>query len=283
MKTRAVLAAAVAAASVATAACSSTVAGSARRAPGTVRAPAAATAAPVRGSASSGWISVEGEPGPARTGALEPGARIVGVNMRAVMASCTLGPRLAGDAIATAGHCGQAGSPRFLAVDGPEVGQVEQSVDKVPNTGDDHPVLDFAAVKLTVPVSVTPVRLTGRPVAGVFTKEAIQALRPGTPVCFLGAESGLRCGQLIRADSQAVLVDVPGVNGDSGAPVFVVDGHTQTVTLLGLLKGPFDGWAGATYLDADLGAARAEALVDAAAATVIATGDPDYSTRVSPR
>ena len=281
MNTRALLIAAVASAAVVTSACTSTVTGAAGPASDLGRAPAPGTvaAAPLAAGAQNNWISIGGETDPAHTDALAPGTLVRGLDKDGDMASCAFGAKLAGNAITTAGHCGLVGTPRFLS-GGLEVGSVQQSVDTVPGDG---PVLDFAVVKLNTPDTTSPVHIAGRPVAGVLNVAAADALRAGTPVCFSGAKSGINCGPLVSADSQGLEVDLSSADGDSGSPVFVVDGRSQTVTLVGLLSGRVDGSMGATYLDAALGAAGAEALVDAAAARTVAAGNPDYSLRVSPQ
>ena len=281
MNTRALLIAAVASAAVVTSACTSTVTGAAGPASDLGRAPAPGTAAaaPLAAGAQNNWISIVGEADPALGDDLAPGTLLRGLDKDGDMASCSVGNRLSNNAITTAGHCGLAGTPRLLG-SGFEVGSVEQSVDKIPAEG---PVLDFTVVKLTVPVSNAPALIAGRPIAGVLTVKAADELRSGTPVCFVGAKSGINCGPLVSADAQGMTVDVASADGDSGSPVFLVDGRTQTVTLVGLLSGRVAGAMGATYLDAALGASGTDALVDAAASRQVASGNPDYSLRVSPR
>jgi hypothetical protein len=281
MHSRTILVAAVAAAAAVTSACNSTVTGTASPASdlGPAPAPGTVAAPPLVAGSQNTWINIVGESDPARADALAPGTLIRGLDKDRDMANCSLGAKLVGNAITTAGHCGLAGSPRLLG-SGIEVGSVEQSVDKIPGDG---PVLDFAVVKLNVPVSNSPVHIAGRPVAGVLKVKAADALRAGTSVCFVGVKSGIGCGPLVSADPQGITVDVASAAGDSGSPVFVVDGRTQTVTLIGLLSGRVDGSMGATYLDVALDAAGTEALVDANAAGMVAAGNPDYSLRVSPQ
>lgn len=298
MKTRATLAAAAVTAA-AVSACASTVPGAPLAAPIGTRPPATAPAAPAKHPAAPRRVDIG--PGPAPADWLEPGAAV----FDAAGGSCTLGPALSGDAIATAGHCGSAGD-LFFNPSGAETGAIEKSVvdplitGHAPLAGDARPVLDFATIRLDAPLhSAVPVRIAGLPVTGVLTEKAVKALPLRTTLmCFLGTKSGRQCGPLIDADhlfvdadhpdvytnARYIKINVTSVDGDSGAPVFLVDGPTRTVTLVGLLTGgdPLDGSTYATYLDADLAAAQTKVLVDADAARAVA-GNPDYSTLVSPR
>ena len=245
-----------------------------------------ATAAAMRQAATpkqDNWIDITGENADVPFGVAAPGAVISGTKTNGKLADCTITAALEGNAVATAGHCGAAGSPRQLS-DGPNgtlsgtVGSITQSVDEVPSTG---PVTDAAIVQLSAPISPAAVRVAGRPVAGVMTMDAVRDLPNGTTVCFDGAKSGVRCGGLISASDEAVKVAVDTSSGDSGAPVFLVDGRTNAVTLIGIHSGDQRGSMYATYLDPALDRFDADLLVDPSAAAAVA-GDPRYSTRVTP-
>lgn len=272
---RSVLATAVIATAALTSACSTTVTGAAAPAGPTTIAPNAANAS-VRLPALPEGVSIADEA--AVPGDFAPGSRIFGVNQEGKGASCTLGPLLADSDAFSAGHCGFTGSPRSLA-SGARAGSVAEAVDVVPAG---KPVLDFSVIDFDVPLPAAPVRVAGRPVSGVLTTKAADSLPVGTLLCFIGAESGVKCGRLVSSDFRGIKVDVPSVDGDSGAAVFMVDGATDTVALVGLLSGDIEGLLGVTYLDAALESAQATALVDAVAAKAVA-GNPNYSTRVSSR
>lgn len=239
-----------------------------------------ATAAAMRSLPKNNWVSIEGEASSVPDGVLAPGGLIRGVDPEGYMASCTIGPALRGDAVLTAGHCGLSGTPR-LSPDGTPIGAITRSQDTIPASG---PVIDAAVVELDVPLDpLVEARVAGLPVAGVMRKQGIYGLPAGTPVCFDGVKSGLKCGPLINADAHGIQVDVDSLHGDSGSPVFLVDGETHIVTIIGVLKGSplsIDSVMRATYLDTALTEMGATALVDPLAAASVA-GDPRYSTRVS--
>jgi hypothetical protein len=113
-----------------------------------------------------------------------------------------------------------------------------------------------------------------------MTMAGVRALSKGTTVCFDGVASGLKCGPLVDADSLSINVGISSQDGDSGAPVFLVDCETNAVTLIGVLSGDVDGVMDATYIDPTLARFGAQVLVDAPAATAV-SGDPRYSHNVS--
>ena len=232
-------------------------------------------------SAHDNWISIQGESGSVPFGVIAPGAVISGVDKDGDMADCTVGLAIRGGVI-TGGHCATAGTPRYLS-DGrngalsAQIGTVMKSVDVIPETG---PTVDASAVTVTAPTTDAAVRVAGRPVAGVMTMDAVHHLPAGTPVCFDGASSGLKCGPL-RYAYGSVTIGVKAQHGDSGGPVFLVDGTSGAVTLVGVLTGGTDTSTRAAYVDSALDSLGAVALVDPTAAATVA-GDPRYSTRVAP-
>ena len=232
-------------------------------------------------SAHDNWISIQGESGSVPFGVIAPGAVISGVDKDGDMADCTVGLAIRGGVI-TGGHCATAGTPRYLS-DGrngalsAQIGTVMKSVEDIPETG---PTVDASAVTVTAPTTDAAVRVAGRPVAGVMTMDAVHHLPAGTPVCFDGASSGLKCGPL-RYAYGSVTIGVKAQHGDSGGPVFLVDGTSGAVTLVGVLTGGTDTSTRAAYVDSALDSLGAVALVDPTAAATVA-GDPRYSTRVAP-
>lgn len=240
-----------------------------------------ATAAAVRAAKPDNWVAVPASASSVPAGVLAPGGIISRIKPNGKLGNCTIGPALLGNEVMTAGHCGPAGTPRLLP-DGTQVGAVKNSIDEIPADG--SAVLDAAVVQLTVPTDAAAARVAGRPIAGVMRTHDVSRLPEGTPVCFEGAKSGINCGPLLNATTQGMEIDVDSAHGDSGAPVFVVDGRTQTVTLVGILSGsPLsdEHIMRATYLDSALSAMNATAVVDPAAAAEVADDDR-YSVNVAP-
>jgi hypothetical protein len=121
--------------------------------------------------------------------------------------------------------------------------------------------------------------VAGLPVAGVMTRDGAMTLKRGTPICFDGATSGLVCSPLNGADIDTLMTDGVAKPGDSGAPVFVVDGDTGAATLLGSTT-LSTTMTTVTYLDPALDRLGAQALVDPTAAATVA-GDPRYSANIA--
>lgn len=168
---------------------------------------------------------------------------------------CTLGPAVSSGYL-TAGHCAKGFSPDQYLVGSP--------------TGDLS--LLGAAESVNGPVD-TAVIETNRgpvtriahtwPVAGVLTPSGVRDLVPiGSNVCFDGAVSGVVCGKRVADRSERVAFDGVSVEGDSGAPVFVVDPTTRRAALVGILKGGNDVSSTAVYLEAALLATSTAARLD---------------------
>lgn len=285
MNARAMLVVAVAAAATVTSACSSTVTGAASPASdlGPAPAPGSVAAAPLVAGSQNTWIDVTGQGAPTRSIAA-PGAITVGVEQ------CTLGPAIhkasgVGDGFVTAGHCGPNGTPQRLKTDtdpaGVPLGVLTGSEEK------DGALTSDSAALWAGPADRASALLAGTwRVAGVMKVDAVQHLPQKTPVCFDGAFSGVVCGALDDASTD-ILFDAASQPGDSGAPVFLADSTTHTVTLVGILKGGDDAQSDvsrvsmATFLEPALTRLEAIALVDPKAAAAVAS-DPRYSTAVSP-
>ena len=197
---------------------------------------------------------------------------------------CTLGPAIrradgADSGFVTAGHCAP----------GPGIGDRLQYMNASPaqnliplaaltDAEDDDRGIDSAAIWSTMPGTAT---IAGTwPVAGVLTVEGVEALELGTPVCYAGARSAVRCGPLeyTNAAGRLVFGTPDSLEGDSGAPVFLVsDG---AAVLAAVLEGGDEVSTQATYLDPALERLHAQAAVDPIAAARI-TGQPGYSTRTT--
>lgn len=168
---------------------------------------------------------------------------------------CTLGPAVSSGYL-TAGHCAKGFSPDQYLVGSPTgdlslLGAAESV---------NGPV-DAAVIK----TSRTPVtRIAGTwPVAGVLTQAGVQKLVPvDSFVCFAGAVSGVRCGPRIADRNGLVAFSGVSVEGDSGAPVFVVDPAIKRAALVGILKGGNDTSSTATYLESALLATGNAARLD---------------------
>lgn len=206
--------------------------------------------------------------------------------------SCTLGVAVQavdiGSAFVTAGHCDRApGGALFLY---PEADTTDADAKQLPSTfvkTDAHAVPDIGTGLVSdstlLPVStVDPAatKIANRyPIAGVLTASAVEQLPTGTPVCFDGAMSGVTCGALTDADDQGLVrFDADGRDGDSGAPVFLLD-QQHRATLIGLVKGgDADGSdTTATYLDPALMRLGASVVLDPSAAPM---DGPDFSNRI---
>lgn len=194
---------------------------------------------------------------------------------------CTAGPTAIGPngaAVLTAGHCGlgpRAGQQYTLtAADGDTVplGTATGAVD------DDRGV-DSAIVSTPAAAAVPPLIADTWPVAGVLTVAGVEALPLGTPVCYAGAMSGVRCGPLTDTDDHGRLVfGTASEEGNSGSAVFLVS--QGAAHLVAILEGGDAVSTQATYLAPALTRVAAAALVDSTAAAAVA-GLPGYSTRVT--
>jgi len=214
-------------------------------------------------------------------GVLAPGALIALVGEGGGF-GCTLGAGIrAGDrtGFVTAGHCGNGDGDmvRLDSVTGAPLGvlsDADESYDSVAKVA-----LDYAAVWTSAPAP-NAATVAGLPVAGVMTREAASKLPKGTPICFDGATSDLSCAPLRFADSISLRLDGEARPGDSGSPVFIVDGDTGAATLIGIMSGGDANDAEITYLDPALERLGAQALVDPTAAATVA-GDSRYSSSAS--
>lgn len=282
------LIAATAAAAVALSACSGTGEAASPK-PWPNEGAAGAVAAPTSAAVTDNWISLPAESVPDkerdtaghRFGPLAPGVGIwehaAGV---ATDTGCTLGPAVAPEmnlarrGYLTAGHCDQPDRNQVLtfsdaAHTNPEF--VGVYTPRKPGS------LDATSLWLASDAAA-PASIAGHPVAGVLTKSAVSDPKlEGQPVCVYAAVSGLKCGTLVTVDGDEISVDIPTLPGDSGSPLFMVNGNTDAATLIGVLT---DNSAGSTSYGVvadtalrDLGAK----LVTDPAVTVAPRTDARYS------
>lgn len=239
-KTVTFLATAAAAVAVAVSGCTQTVAGHA-----TV---SASEVAEYTAEVAPTWITVPSHKGPtdekwhAQYGPTPtPGIAVthdVEVPGGEIPALCTLGPAVAsGDQVGmlTAGHCvsDAVGAGQYLVTPGTADGKTKLAVGVDTAAGYDSAPLWMAKV------GDATTRIGEYPVAGVLSAQ--YRLDSGTPICVAGAITGLHCGKItIGGLSGRVVrhfvVEGGTVNGDSGAPVFLVTEGRQAV-LVGTLVG----------------------------------------------
>ncbi|WP_078315401.1 hypothetical protein [Mycobacterium sp. D16Q16] len=170
---------------------------------------------------------------------------------------CTIGPAVVPAmsqqvrGFLTAGHCA------------PAPGGVQQWLQHTPD-GDPTPLAPATGSGDTVAVWTAAVPTTATliadtwPVAGVLTVAGVQQLVPeGAMVCVNGARTGVKCGPRGTDEDGMITYDVATLQGDSGAPVFVVDQQNRAV-LVGIHQDG-NGFRGfASYLDPALRSVRVQ-------------------------
>lgn len=237
-----------AAAAVALSACSGTSSGEPKPWP-TAVGTGEVVAVPTSATVTDNWVGLPAAPVPDsqrdttghRFGPVAPGVGVwehgAGI---ATDTGCTLGPVVApgmspvNRGYLTAGHCDKPDRTQVLAFSDAAHASPQFVGVYTPAPAGGRPV---DAVSLWVAAGTsTPTSLAGHPVAGVLTKTAVSDPKlEGQPVCLLGAVSGLVCATLVTVDGDEISVDIPTQKGDSGSPLFMVNGNTNAVTLVGLL------------------------------------------------
>ena len=177
-----------------------------------------------------------------------PGAQILAWGASDKGSMCTLGvPVTVGGrtAFLTAGHCETepSGGAQQLVAEATrggrlvDLGPLARAKDEKDDPGAGG-ILEDAAVVHTP--AAPPARIAGTwPIVGSMPIDATRALQIGTPICTDGAVSGVRCGALMeRPDAWIKFAGKAGATsphqGDSGAPVFVVDANGRA-TVVGLV------------------------------------------------
>lgn len=156
---------------------------------------------------------------------------------------CTVGPIIHNHtrtALLTSPHCG-IGDEQFMQADA--AGNDLRPIGTAVGSERYGPAAAVVWTGDYYPASKGPT-IGGLPIDGVMSVDEIEALPQYTPICALGAVSGLRCGPLGFAVAGSVTFgDVGGgvtTDGDSGGAVFVVDGETERATLIGLVTSTGD-------------------------------------------
>lgn len=194
-------------------------------------------------------------------------------------AKCTLGPAVAAGFL-TAGHCSD-GKPTE------QYAQVHPDGSAPLDLGVSEPTAGIDAAVIKTQVSADATRIAGTwPVAGVLTSAGVRQLVPlGSFICFNGAISGVRCGERVADENEMLMYSAPSAHGDSGAPVFVVDGLTRSAALVGILSEGDDAGADrkstAVYLDTALMATGTAVRLDPHTALFDAPQPGLFSQRIS--
>ena len=158
-----------------------------------------------------------------------------GMEIRQESSMCTLGYV---DPVArvaySAGHCRAGGM--VTDRNGRFIGVVSTARDNTPDGAvvrTDQVIADYETIKLADDVTINPVLPGGRPllVDPAFTLSA------GQPICHFGVVTGESCGTVERVNNGWFTMDngVVSQKGDSGGPVYTLDGNGRAV-LLGLFN-----------------------------------------------
>lgn len=173
-----------------------------------------------------------------------PGATLLAWGVSDKGSMCTLGVpvTVAGrPAFVTAGHCETqpAGGAQQLVAEATrggrlvDLGPLGRVKDEKDDPGADG-ILEDASLVSTA--ASAPPRIAGTwPIVGSMSIDETRRLPLGTPICVDGAKSGVRCSALISAPGDRIRFSAITVEGDSGAPVFVVAAGEATV--IGIHKG----------------------------------------------
>lgn len=128
----------------------------------------------------------------------------------------------------TAGHC--RGSGPVSDVHGNVIGNLAAYRDNTPNGATvrtEDQISDYGAIALAPDVAVNDLLPGGRPLAS----EPGRVPQVGQPVCHFGVVTGESCGT-VRAVNNGWFTMADGVvsqQGDSGGPVYVVDGPRAVI------------------------------------------------------
>lgn len=233
------------------------------------RVPAASDYVDITGQvAGERFVSVDGDR--FQVGDL-PGSTLVPVHIPDTDGwSCTLGSAVAGvdsEGFLTAGHCYEdhadtAGSVGIFAdahaTAATPLGGISGAVTPEDHRGD----VDYAVI-WTPHVQSGAVRIAGHKVAGVMPTAEVKRLAVGTPICWDGSISGVRCGHKLPDTDGYIAYSDAAISGDSGAPVFVVD-HNGDAVLIGIVRSSNEvaRTSHATYLEPALRDLRARVLTD---------------------
>lgn len=186
----------------------------------------------------------------------QPGVQILhAINARGDLKICTITAeaRNAGTGqtgYVTAGHCGIGPYAAEQYIQTTRSGPVEP-LGVVTGAEDDDAGVDSAVIwtdRDMDPAAATTI--AGFPIGGLMAEADVRELPIGTPICLDGAISGLVCADLVNADDRRrIRLAAAAVEGDSGAPVFVVDRGSRRATVIGILEGGSGLTSTATYME----------------------------------
>ncbi|MCH9734105.1 MAG: S1 family peptidase [Actinomycetia bacterium] len=159
-----------------------------------------------------------------------PGAAVM--QDRRVDGACTAGPLVQDkhgrQGFLGAGHCDKGpGAPVYVYSD--QSATAETRIGSYRVEDPDLVTIDAAFLALDVPPAADATLLAGRwPVTGVLDDFDAMSVPIGTPICFDGAVSGVRCGEsagVAVGDTGPgwLATSIPVTDGDSGSPLFGVD------------------------------------------------------------
>lgn len=168
----------------------------------------------------------------------------------------------------TAGHCDRkAGAPLWMYTDTDGAGRLNllplQNAERgVDDAGRKYDAALFFLSRTQQEAAYGTVINDGIRLRGVMSVATAQSLPVGTPVCMNGSRSGLTCGPLIAVGDAQLEWGGAAVQGDSGAPVFVVNSHGDAQAIGMLHGGPSDTDNFATYLAPVLERLKVRLIVD---------------------
>jgi len=158
-----------------------------------------------------------------------------GMEIRQDSSMCTLGYV---DPVArigySAGHC--RGTGLVTDRNGRFIGVVATARDNTPDGAvvrTDQMISDYETIKLADDVTINPVLPGGRPLVA----DPAVTVSAGQPVCHFGVVTGESCGTVERVNNGWFTMDngVVSQRGDSGGPVYILDGNGRAV-LIGLFN-----------------------------------------------
>ncbi|KXP08809.1 hypothetical protein AXK60_09095 [Tsukamurella pseudospumae] len=183
-------------------------------------------------------------------GSPAPGVKIALWDAQVHDRKCTIGPAIIAvgrTGFLTAGHCATPDTEhpeRWSGAVGPVAAQVHPDgkgalelgvIEQISAT----PTDDAGVIWTRAAAGDDTIAGTWK-VGGVMTVAPLQRLPAGTPVCVDGAISKVVCSPLVSVTGTQIRTRLATKEGDSGAPVFVVDARTKSAILIGVHR----GWEG---------------------------------------
>jgi len=185
----------------------------------------------------------------------DPGVLVYpGMEIRLDNNLCTLGYVDVGQRMAfTAGHC--RGHGPVTDAGGHPIGQLTTFRDNTPNGATvrtDEQIADYGQIVLAPDVDVNNILPGGR----VLTADPGRLPEIGQPVCHFGIVTGESCGTIERVNNGwfTMANGVVSQKGDSGGPVYVIDG--DHATLIGIFNSTWGTYPAAVTWQAAVDQAR---------------------------